>query len=119
MKAIPFSIFIIIVAFSRCSSKEPLPTDVWSSACVQLAPYMDVYRLTGICCSYIEFPKLELRKDRTFSSKATAYNFNGGGYTPVPTIVSGQLSSDRSALVINSYTLKPGYATASCYCACR
>ena len=123
MRATSRLLFVVGVILFGCSSKEPLPTQVWSQSCVQLAPYKDVYRLTGMCCSYLEFPKIDLKKDLTFSVEASLYVFNGAGYIGTPTVMSGYLSVDENTLTVNylseSYALKPGYATASCYCICK
>ena len=131
-------LLIIILSYlilSGCSPKSepsptgpgsPLPTDTWSQSCVELSPYQGINRLRGMCCSYVTFPNVSLDNNRSFSVAGTYYTFNGAGYINYPVTLSGKLSADATTLtisysvngVLSTYTLKPGQATASCYCGC-
>ena len=119
------------VVFSGCSSKteprtEPLPSLTWAQGCVELAPDQGTYRLTGLCCTSISFPSINLNKNRTFSVTATYFTFNGAGFINFPVVVNGDLSPDESTLILNysinstltSHTLKLGQPKVSCDCGC-
>jgi hypothetical protein len=128
MKTVSLLIFIACAFGFGCSSKtEPLPTDTWSQGCIELAPYQGTYKLSGLCCTSINFPQLRLDKNRAFSVKGTYYTFNGAGIINFPLVVNGQLSPDASTLslsysinsTLTTHTLKPGDAIVSCDCSCN
>ncbi|SFE41715.1 hypothetical protein SAMN05216167_113146 [Spirosoma endophyticum] len=122
MRTTSLFVALVSIVLSSCSPKEPLP-EVWSQSCVQLAPYQGIYRLTGMCCSTLDVPRIDVQSDLTFSTVGNLYTNRFADTAGRPILVTGNLSPDRSTLTIHyltqSYTLKPGYATASCYCVCQ
>ncbi|WP_381528686.1 hypothetical protein [Spirosoma soli] len=123
----PILLGILWVCLLSCQPKEePLPVSVWSQACVELAPYQQGYRLSGICCEYIILPQLRLDRNKQFSVKAEYFTFTGAGFAGRPISVNGNLSANGQVLTISystgatvtTHELKPGAATAFCYCGC-
>ena len=126
MKTISFLLFANYVFLSTCSFGQLLPTDTWSQDCVELAPYQGTYKLSGLCCTSITLPQIDLDKTRFFLIIAMYYTFNGAGIINFPIAVNGELSLDRKTLILNysinsilyTHILKPGKATTSCDCVC-
>lgn len=118
---------VIIALFAGCRSEtDVIPVDTWSKSCIQLAPYQDGYRLTGMCCAYAQVPRVTLVKNGVFSVNGTYHSFTGAGFDSTPMQFMGYLSPDGKLLTIrytvnaNSVTivLSPGAATVLCYCGC-
>ncbi len=127
MRAIELLFLLGWFVLLSCSPKtEPLPVDSWVGGCIELAPYEGAYRLTGICCEYIVLPEIKLDNNRSFAVKGTYFTFTGAGFANIPILIRGQLAPDGSTLTISysvnsvlaTYTLRPGKATAVCFCAC-
>lgn len=126
MKSTGVLLLMVWALFIGCTTKDPLPADRWSEGCVELAPYSAGYRLSGICCSYILLPTINLNRDHNFSVKAEYYTFNGASFVAIPTVINGQLSPDGKVLTITyllnstvtTHVLQAGQATVSCHCGC-
>ncbi len=108
------------------SGTDVLPSEIWSSGCVQLAPYQGGYQLTGICCTYVLLPPLKLTRQGSFTVAGSYHSFTGAGFSNVPISITGNLSSDKTTLTVRYstgtvpevYILKPGPATVICSCGC-
>lgn len=118
---------ILWVGLLSCRSEEPLPVGVWSQACVQLSPDPQGFRLSGMCCEYIILPALKLDRNQQFSVNGEYFAFTGFGFASQLITVNGKLSANGRTLTISyptgatvaTYELRPGPATAFCYCGCR
>ena len=126
MKTIFLFLFLIVLTAGCESEKDISPAEIWSAGCATFAPYEKEYRLSGMCCQYLVVPKIKIKKDNTFSAAAKLYTYNGSGFEDFSVTLNGRLSEDRESLDLNyringtteSFALKPGGATASCYCGC-
>ncbi|OIN55908.1 hypothetical protein [Arsenicibacter rosenii] len=125
----PLSVLLItaLAGLTGCHTKDPLPADTWSEDCVQLSPVQGGYKLSGLCCAYLNLPVLNLSKGGTFTVNGTYFTFTGAGFAPIATVVDGKLSDNGKQLTIaytvnqiaETHVLKPGVATATCdYCKC-
>ncbi len=125
-KILVLCLSILVNTFGCHSETNVLPANTWSNGCMQLAPELEGYRLTGVCCEYVQMPKVALRGNNTFSVEGSYHSFTGAGFSNTPVQLTGYLSSDGNTLRIDytinahpvSYTLKLGPATASCTCGC-
>lgn len=126
MRNIALYIWIAIFALSSCKSKNPLPTETWSSGCVELAPFEGAYRLTGVCCEFVLLPIIKINEERAFKVKGSYHSFTGAGFSNIPIEISGDLSPDNKTLTLrysvntqeNQFVLKPGKAIIMCDCVC-
>ena len=121
------ALFILWVSLLSCSPKDPLPIDIWSKGCIQLAPDSVGFRLSGMCCAYLILPPLSFDSNHQFSLKGEYFAFTGAGYASQSIRVNGELSPDGQTLTISYLTgtaltthqLKPGAATMFCFCGCN
>ncbi|GHB58947.1 hypothetical protein [Persicitalea jodogahamensis] len=126
MKKLPFFLCSLCILILGCKSKDPLPAEVWSSDCVELAPFEGAYRLTGVCCEYVLLPAIETNKKRTFKVKGSYHSFTGAGYTDIPIEITGNLAPNDTTLTLkyavnsqeNVFVLNPGSAEMKCQCFC-
>ncbi|KAA9349245.1 hypothetical protein [Larkinella humicola] len=116
-----------LLTLSSCHSRtEILPSEAWSEGCVELAPYQEGYRLSGMCCAYLLFPMVTQAQNGTFKVNGSYYSFSGVAYESVPAEVSGVYSSKDGILTLTYsagtqskiHKLKQGHAQMSCYCGC-
>lgn len=125
-KAILTSILLWMLVAGCKPPADPLPTQIWSAGCAQLAPDRGGYRLSGLCCAYVRLPVLGLDRNRSFLVKATYYRSTDAGYVVRPIGVTGNLAADGQTLtvtysvdsVVTTHRFKPGNATMFCYCVC-
>lgn len=125
-KNLAFCLLIVVIGFSCGSETNVLPANTWSNGCIQLAPDPEGYRLTGVCCEYVQIPKIALLGNNTFSTEGSYHSFTGAGYSNTPIQVTGYLFPDGNTLMINyglnassaSYVLKLGPSTVTCDCYC-
>jgi hypothetical protein len=121
-----FLIIITVMMIECRSNTDVLPTGVWSAGCVELAPYQGSYRLSGMCCAYLLIPKIELNQARSFTVTGSYHAFTGAGFSNVPILITGQLSSNGNELTIGyslnsspvTYRLTSGPAKLACFCGC-
>ncbi len=126
MKNLSLFLWLPFILFSGCKSQDPLPAEVWSSDCVELAPFEGAYRLTGVCCEYVLLPAIETNKKRSFKVKGSYHSFTGAGYTDIPIEIMGNLAPNDTTLTlrysVNSqesvFVLNPGKAEMKCQCFC-
>ena len=126
MKTALLFLFASYVIWPTDCYGQLLPSDTWSQDCVELAPYQGTDRLTGLCCTSITFPQIDLGKNRFFLVIATYYTFNGTGLINFPLVVNGELSAGGKVLTLSywingaltTHVLKRGKAVGSCHCVC-
>lgn len=126
MKKRLFFLWLPAVTLSSCKSKDPLPAEIWSLGCVELAPFEGAFRLTGLCCEYVLLPAIKINKERSFKVKGSYHSFTGAGFSNIPVEVSGDLSPNSKVLILrysvnaqsSLFVLKPGKAEKKRQCFC-
>ncbi|WP_439583457.1 hypothetical protein [Dyadobacter bucti] len=120
--------FILGLMLAGCRVKDKvLPLDVWSQDCVELAPHENGYRLSGMCCSHLTLPQLNVNKKGIFITDGVYSSFTGAGFADTTLRVTGHMSEADSVLTIayaldtlsiQKFRLKPGPRKKVCECFC-
>lgn len=127
MKKLLLFLWLLTIFLSSCKPKtDPLPAGIWSSGCIELAPFEGAYRLNGMCCEYVLLPAIKTNKERSFKVKGSFHSFTGAGFSNIPIEISGDLSPDSETLTLrysvngrsDLFVLKPGKAEKECQCFC-
>jgi hypothetical protein len=118
--------FILSLMLAGCRVKDKvLPLDIWSQDCVELAPYEEGYRLSGMCCSHLTLPQLSVNKKGIFITEGV---YSSYGIADTTIRVTGHISDADSLLTIaysldtlniQKFRLKPGPRKKNCQCFCE
>ncbi len=125
------NIFVLAILFiallSGCKSKdEVVPTEFWNEGCGELALSNGEYKLSGMCCEYVTFPKTKFKKGNTSTVDGSFHVFTGAGFSSVPVTITLKVSGDGDQLTVSFpltnvpkvYNLVPGKAKMACDCFC-
>jgi hypothetical protein len=127
MKKIFALVLMFVTLLSGCKSKDEIvPTEIWNEGCGELAILNDEYRLSGLCCEYVTFPKTTFKKGHTRIVSGTYHTFTGAGFSHVPVPITLKVAEDGNQLTMSftiltltkTYNLVPGGAKMICDCFC-
>lgn len=128
MKYISLILLSLILIGGSCKNKEPerVPVEYWSTGCVEFAPENGGYKLSGMCCMWLELGVKEFRKGTTRAIKGTYHSFTGAGWAEFPAEATMKVSEagDKVTIILPTtgpdqvYELTPGRAKTRCDCFC-
>lgn len=127
MKYLSALFFALFLSLNGCKSdREIPPKGTWSEGCAVFSSFEDGYKLSGLCCEYLVFPKIKLKSNNSFTASASYHSFTGAGFSDVPVTVKGKLSKDEKTLglsyeisgIAKSYSLKSDARIMYCSCYC-
>jgi hypothetical protein len=106
MKRILAPLLILTTLLSACKSDDKIapPVDVWTDQCANLTSVDGAYRLSGMCCEYLNFPLVKLRMGKTVHVTGSYHGFTGAGFSDIPVTIQLQVDPGGRELKL-SYSI--------------